>query len=291
MGKATPEPLIPQRTHSGRSYWVRNILASAREHTDSDATPKGVPRPPASQPTTKKRFVEPYRLTPEQRAAMLAPLAERGVGDPESRELFANALAYDLATCYERTVANPEPDPLAAPTAAETPAPTARQAQAKGRSRRVDQTEALESGLAELAKAAQGLAAQFDALHTKARSDLLHGLREGDRFRRGYDDGYLVALREELLRVAASIGGAATDEAASAAPPADRPTKQAVPKPSPAARQFIARAAGAFEECFDQAPTAQVGGPFTALLKALVSITGVRIPTDARSLGELIKHA
>ena len=57
--------------------------------------------------SAKKRFVEPYRLSDEQRDAMLAPLAERGLGDAESRDLFAAALAYDIATCYELTTAQP----------------------------------------------------------------------------------------------------------------------------------------------------------------------------------------
>jgi hypothetical protein len=34
-----------------------------------------------------------------------------------------------------------------------------------------------------------------------------------------------------------------------------------------------------------------VGGPFSALLKALVAVTGVRIPTDARNLAEMLKRS
>jgi len=295
MGKVAPEPLVSQRTHSGKSYWVRNILASTRDNADA-ADPAPVARGASKSPASKKRFVEPYRLSDEQRAAMLAPLAERGIGDPESRELFAAALAYDLATCYELTVANAGPTAEVPAEQATEPAPDEaaerrRQVVAKGATRKAAQKAASDPQLAELAEAARALAARFDALGGEARARLLRGLREADLFRRGYDDAYLSALQGELLRLAQ--GGVAPDEAetarpAQAAPP---PERQAAPKPSPAARQFIARAAGAFEQCFDQAPTAQVGGPFAAMLKALVSITGVRIPTDARNLAELLKRA
>jgi hypothetical protein len=292
MGKVAPEPLVSQRTHSGRSYWVRNILASARENADAadtGLTAKGVPK----SPPAKKRFVEPYRLSDEQRVAMLAPLADRGIGDPESRDLFAAALAYDLATCYELTVANPEraavqaPDEAAAQPTAQVPA----KSQPSKAAPKTVRTVPLDPALAELAEAARALAARLDALGADARKGLLQGLREGDRFHRGYGDDYLAALRGELLRVALSTDAAGEDEASSSAQPAPPLKRPEALKPSPAARQFIARAAGAFEECFDQAPTAQVGGPFAAMLKALVAVTGVRIPTDARNLAEMLRRA
>ncbi len=292
MGKIAPEPLVSQRTHSGRSYWVRNILAATRDNADAvDATltARGAPK----SPPAKKRFVEPYRLSDEQRAAMLAPLAERGIGDHESRDLFAAALAYDLATCYELTVANPERAGAQAPDAALAQpigqAPT--KSQTRKAASKTSQAVPLDPALAELAEAARALAAGLDALGAEARASLLQGLREGDRFRRGYDDDYLAALRGELLRMALSTGAAGEDVAASPTPPEPPLQRAEVPKPSPAARQFIARAAGAFEECFDQTPTAQVGGPFSAMIKALVAVTGVRIPTDARNLAEMLKRA
>ncbi len=302
MGKVAPEPQIPQRTHSGRSYWVRNILSPTRDDPDPGAkgqaaapsnpmptkpTPAG--QSPAAQTQARKRFVEPYRLSEEQRAAMLAPLAERGVGDAESRELFAAALAYDLATCYELTVANPDPEhvePTAPTAAAQVPA------KAAGRKAAASAPK-VPAELADLARTAITLATRLEALEADTRTRLLEGLREGDRFCRGYDEDYLGALRGEILRLASSVGTVGVaQEVQPAEPPTPAPPKRvAPPKPSPAARQFIARAAGAFEECFDQAPTAQVSGPFTALLKALVQVTGVRIPTDARNLAELLKRA
>ncbi len=287
MGKVAPEPSVSQRTHSGRSYWVRNVLASTRDNAAADTshTAKGVPKPT----TTKKRFVEPYRLSDEQRAGMLAPLADRGIGDPESRELFAAALAYDLATCYELTVANA--DQVAPHPSDEVNAQRAGQKPAKSTARQAGRKVALEPAPAELvdlAEVSRALAGRIDALGAEARTSLLRGLSEGDRFHRGYDDDYLAALRGELLRIALGVGTAGGDVAAAPPPPAPPPPRPAVPKPSPAARQFVARAAGAFDQCFDQAPTAQAGGPFAAMLKALVAVTGVLIPTDARNLAEML---
>jgi hypothetical protein len=284
MGKLAPEPLIPQRTHSGRSYWVRNMVAPAKVDADTNPAVKGASRPnppPPSQSSPKKRFVEPYRLSSEQRADMLAPLAERNVGDAASRELFAAALGYDLATCYELTVTNTEPGlPAILP---EPAAPEAAVARGKA------QLALPDPALAELAEAARVVAVRLDALDPTARTKLLQTLGGGDPFCRGYDDAYLSALRGELLRLATGVATVAVDAPATEPPPP--PKRTAPPKPSPAARQFIARAAGAFEECFDQAPTAQVGGPFVAMLKALVEITGVRIPTDPHNLAALLKGA
>jgi hypothetical protein len=322
MGKFAPNPVPPQmvtpRTHSGRSYWVRNISAPAGDAEPAIPNPgnheppnpalisadsirrnpgKGVPRPSA-----KKRFVEPYRLSEEQRVAMLAPLAERGLGDAESRDLFAAALAYDIATCYELTAAEPlipEP-PQEAPQTAAVVAPRSVPGKRRASPAARDQASThpvMPSALAELAQAAKALTERIQALDPQTRIGLFQALHESDRFHRGYDDAYLAALGGELVRLAE---GAAPTPAVAQTPEATSDTlevtapvtrKATIPKPSPAARQFIVRAADAFEECFDQSPTTQVGGPFAAMLKALAMATGIRIPTDARNLAEILRHA
>jgi len=291
MGKLTPEPLVPQRTHSGRSYWVRNIGAPAKGNVDPSHAAKGASQPnppPAEASRHKKRFVEPYRLTDEQRAAVLAPLAERGIGDPESRELFAAALSYDLATCYELTVVRAEPEQSDVGTA--TTVPEATPVPRKSAGRKTTRATPPNPALAALAETARQVTAQLGALEAPVRAKLLEDLGKGDRFRRGYDESYLAALSEELLRLVASIGtDVASEEPAAEPAPAQPPKPAAPPPPSPAARQFIARAAGAYDQCFDQAPTAQAGGPFVALLRALVEITGIRIPTDVHNLAALLK--
>lgn len=321
MGKLAPNPVPPQgltqRAHSGRSYWVRNIPGAG----DPDANAQSYsgpcnPEPPGTHSTPpipgkgmpkasgKKRFVEPYRLSDEQRGAMLAPLAERGLGDDESRGLFAAALAYDIATCYELTTAEPmpEPEPEAALTVAQAAAQMeTKPARGRGRASAVEPTAlpAVPPALVELADAARALSGRLQALDAQAKTSLLQTLHDADRFQRGYDDAYLMALTGELERLAegatsrpvAVATAEASTETSVALVPAPAPRKVPTPKPSPAARQFILRAADAFEECFDQAPTAQVGGPFTAMLKALAMATGIRIPTDARNLAEILRRA
>jgi hypothetical protein len=252
----------------------------------------------------KKRFVEPYRLSDGQRDAMLAPLEERGLGDAESRGLFAAALAYDIATCYELTTSQPVPEPT--PASVPETSPKVLQAVAQGGTRPgrgkgrapaagPEVLPIVPPALAELAEVAKTLSGRLQALDTESRTRLFHTLHQGDRFHRGYDDAYLRALTGELTRLAEGAApqptAVATAEAGPELPAAPAPKKVPAPKPSPAARQFIIRAADAFEECFDQAPTAQVGGPFAAMLKALAVATGIRIPTDARSLGEILRQA
>jgi hypothetical protein len=255
----------------------------------------------------KKRFVEPYRMSDEQRDAMLAPLAEFGLGDAESRGLFAAALAYDIATCYELTTAEPRPEPEPEPVPETSPKVLQAVAQGGGRPARSkgrapaaepEVLPAVPPALAELAEAARTLSGRLQALDAESRTRLFQALHQGDRFQRGYDDAYLLALTGELARLAegaapepvsAATAVAGAELPAAVAPP-PAPKKVPAPRPSPAARQFIIRAADAFEECFDQAPTAQVGGAFAAMLKALAVATGIRIPTDARNLAEILRQ-
>jgi hypothetical protein len=319
MSKLAPNPVPPQgltqRPHSGRSYWVRNIAGAADANANAQSH-SGLcsPEPPGAHSTPptpntgmpkasgKKRFVEPYRLSDEQRDAMLAPLAERGLGDAESRDLFAAALAYDIATCYELTTAEPMPEPESPPAVAQAAAQVeARPPRSKGRAPVAEPAAvpAVSPALVELAEAARTLSRCLQALDAGVKTSLFKTLRDADRFQRGYDDAYLIALTGELTRLVEGAApqplAVATIETSTEAPvalaPVPAPRKVTAPKPSPAARQFIIRAADAFEECFDQAPTAQVGGPFTAMLKALAMATGIRIPTDARNLAEILRRA
>ncbi|MCU0832927.1 MAG: hypothetical protein MUC77_00625 [Chromatiaceae bacterium] len=246
MGSDTP-PI--SRLRSGRTYWVRRTPPPSAEAESATASPPK--RPPG------KRFVEPYRLSDEQRAAIIAPLAELGVGDAESRELFAAAMEYDLAGC--RDLASPEPQPPA-----RKPKPS---------------TE--ERRLRALAEAAQALADQLAGLDPKATERLTLALGETDRFKRSYGDDYLRALRCELQRVA---GAAPKTETGPAAPE----PKPALPEP---ARRFVLRAADAFSDCFETKASAQRGSAFLATLQAIVAVTGVRIPLEPRTVAEILAKA
>lgn len=240
-----PPPI--SRLGSGRSYWVRRTSPPPPEAERSSP-----PKRPAG-----KRFVEPYRLSDEQRAAIIAPLAALGVGDEESRSLFAAAMEYDLAGCRELASAEP-PQPARRPK----PKPSAD-----------------ERSLRELAAAAQALAEQLAGLTPAAAERLRLALSETDRFKHGYGDEYLQALRCELQRIAGTTASKGPEQAA---PP---PPKPEVPE---AAQRFVLRAADAYADCFETKPSPQRGSAFLDTLKAIVSATGVRVPTEPRAVAEIL---
>lgn len=243
MSKVGSTSPLSTRVSSGRTYWVRNGIAMPAGDDQPTPTP---PKPPGG-----KRFVEPYRLTDEQRATLIAPLADMGIGDAESRGLFAAAMEYDLAGC--RALTEPAPDPVP------RPAPTG-----------------TEGALAELAQAAQSLAELIERMDDSTATRLQQCLADTDRFKRRYDQDYLKSLRCELLRVAG------------AGRLAERP---AAPSPSPLseeARRFVLRAADAFGDCFELTASAGPGTPFAAAIAAIVAATGVQIPTDLQALSQIL---
>jgi phytoene dehydrogenase-like protein len=247
MGKAGPGASPIGRVGSGRSYWVRDILAQETETT------KPRQRPPSEG---KKRFVEPQRLTEEQRAALLSELEAASIGDAESRQLFAAALEYDLARFQG---APPEP-PVADLVEPQPP-------------------EA-DKALRQLAELARALAKRLSQLDEEARNKLSSALSKADRFHRGYGTEYLDTMQEELLRVAATAPRKAV---------ATRPKKPKHPPLSDSAREFIRRVADAFGDCFETPPTADGSGAFVKVLSAITKATGVGIPTDPQALTEALK--
>lgn len=240
MSKAREDTSAPNKTVKKGRYWIHNTTKTPNQ---SEAKPRKRPR-----------FVEPYRLSNEQRSAMLVPLERLGIGDEETRSLFSAAMEYDLASCHgkgeqaEAAATNPKPHPSAD-----------------------------EISLTALHHAAGDLAERLKALDETSKARLQQTLKETDRFRRTYDDEYFGVLRYELLRLAA------------VAKPPEQPDPPAKPPISEVAQRFIVRAADAFEECFDTKATARVRGPFLLTLKAIAAATGIQVPTDASSIAELLK--
>lgn len=243
MGSDSP-PI--SRLRSGRTYWVRRTTPPPAE---AEPASPSAPKRPAG-----KRFVEPYRLSDDQRAAIIAPLEALGVGDAESRDLFAAAMEYDLAGCRDLTSSQPEQP-------ARTPNPSAE-----------------ERRLREVAESAQALAEQLARLDQKATERLALALTESDRFKRGYGDDYLRALHCELQRIASATPKQAPERAAP-------PPKPELPE---SARRFVLRAADAFGDCFETKASAQRGSAFLAALKAIVTTTGVRVPADPRAVAAIL---
>lgn len=240
MSKARDDTSVPNKTVKKGRYWVHNTTKPPNQVEEA-------------KPRKRQRFVEPYRLSDEQRSAILVPLKRLGIGDEETRSLFSAAMEYDLASCHN----------------------------AAGRSVAVvmDSKPDLspdEVSLSPLHDAARDLAERLKTLDETSKARLQQSLKETDRFRRTYDE-YFSVLRYELLRLAA------------VAKPAEQPNPPAEPATSEAAQRFIVRAADAFEECFDIKATARVSGPFLLTLKAIATATGIQIPTDAGSIAQLLK--
>jgi hypothetical protein len=129
-----------------------------------------------------------------------------------------------------------------------------------------------------LATAAAALADALTALEPTAADRLLAGLKQADRFKRDYSADYLDALRGELARIATA-----------AEPPVAAPEP---PRPAPLpeeAKRFILRAADAFRDCFEQKPTAEPDSPFLVALGAVVTATGIPIPTDPQTLAQVLE--
>jgi hypothetical protein len=248
MSKAGPSSSPIVRIRSGRKYWVRDTPSP------DEKTPK-VQAKPASP--GKKRFVEPHRLTDEQRANLLDALEAGTIGDAESRALFAAALEYDLAPFLQLTAERPAPEP-AEPKPSES-----------------------DTALTTLAEAASGLAAQLARLDGATKERLQNALGQADLFHRRYGDEYLDSVREELLRIVA-------------AGPQPTPTaRQTRPKAAPlsdATRRFLRRVADAFTDCFELRPTPDQLGPFATTLKGIADATGIPLATDSHTLKRVLNR-
>jgi len=236
------------RPRSGRTHWVRSNLTPPAKDEEQRA-PKQA---------SNKRFVEPVRLNDGQRAKVLGLLERREIGDAESRELFVSAMEYDLAGC--RDMQESTTDEPAAKSTQQT-------------------TDPADKVLAELGAAAKALAQRLGALDDITGKQLLQRLAAADTFKRSYESQYLTALQIELNQLATIVG------------PFEHVAKgptQTIPAPSDAVRRFVQRAADTFGDCFEQEPTAKRGSPFLAAFKAVVSVSGIRIPTDPASIRAIL---
>jgi hypothetical protein len=242
MRKAVSDGTRSTKEGSGRRYWVRSVPQEPRAAASESKRP------------SKARFLEPYRLSEERRAALLEPLIAGGIGDSESRDLVAAAVEYDIASCRQS-----EPECTTESEAA-------------------SETEALLPNLhggsiPGLGDQTRALADAFDALDQPSRAAVATALHRTDPFRRGYDEGYLEAVGAELRRIADAV----SSTAAAPAPPADPPI-------SDAARRLVRRIGSAFEECFERKAAIAEGGPLEPILRLIASEAGIRLPRDAAAL-------
>jgi len=257
MRKAISDRITPTKEASGRRYWMR-------------ATPGGAKAPAndlGGNRSSKTRFLEPYHLSGESRAALLERLAAAGVGDPESRELFASAIEYDIANARQAGVQDQTPPPVSVPPIAvvdRAPAP------------RPDHDN---SGLAELAAKARSVADHIDGMYESARASLGTALRATDPFQRGYDQGYFEALCAELRRMAGAAANLPEFAPAFNPPPAPPPAP-AEPPVSAGARRFLRRVARVYEEVLESKASLEPEGPFLETLQMVTQEAGIPLPRD-----------
>ncbi|WP_296699521.1 hypothetical protein [Thiocapsa sp. UBA6158] len=277
-----PTPTPGRKSSPPRSRSLRNPQAEP-----PDAPPRN-----ALKRTKKAHFLEPYRLSESGRAALLACLTEQAVGDPESRELFAAAVEYGIASCRASTKetrapaqpavasephARPSAQPAANPAAEPTPNPSAPHSI--------------------LAETARLLVREIGVLDNRSREAITGRLRASDPFDRVHDQAYLDAVCREVERIAeaASVLLAAPP----LPPPVSLPESPAAATPAPAAahpddpigetaRRLVRRIADAYEACFETKAETGAGDPFIPILRLIAAEAGIALPAqDARLLAVL----
>jgi hypothetical protein len=254
----------------------------------------------------KARFLEPYRLAEDRRRALLDCLIVAGIGDPESRDLFATAVEYDIASFRQscagsalgadpqplcESVAEPVAEVEAPPAATLAPLDLAAEPSELTGLQSYPPASSLSPALMPVAAAARVLGGLIGALARVDRSALAAALQAADPFRRGYDGGYFDALCRELER----IGGAKLDAASPLAVASDPPAQPAAASAAAAVelperplsesgRRFVRRVARIYEQCLEARPVADPDGPFVCVLQMLAPEAGVRLPACPRFL-------
>lgn len=271
MRKAVANGNLPGKEGSGRRYWMRA----------APMAPKALPSEGPGKRPPKARFLEPYRLSEERRAALIEFLANGGIGDGESRELFASAIEYDIANARQALAREPPP-PAAEPPVPE-PAPEA-------------PPEPPEMALAlpaDLAYTARSLAERIAGLEGPVRNAIVESLQGRDRFQRTYDGAYLEALCAELTRLADAVACQSQHP-----PPATIPPSDLVPPPPPpepplgeGARRFLRRVARVYEEVLESRANPQTDDTFVAVLGLVSEEAGIQLPRGPAKLAEVVQGA
>ena len=267
-----PTPTPGRKSSPPRSRSLRN----------PQAEPPDAPPQNALKRTKRAHFLEPYRLSEPGRAALLACLTEQAVGDPESRELFAAAVEYGIASCRASTkdtrasaqpaaASEPEERPTAQPAA--TPDPSAPHST--------------------LAETARLLVREIRALDERSREAITGGLRASDPFDRVHDQAYLDALCREVERIAEA---ASVSLAAAPVPPPVSPLESpAATTSAPAAahpddpigetaHRLARRIADAYEACFETKVETSTGYPFIPVLRLIAEDAGIALPAEDNRL-------
>lgn len=269
---------------SGRRYWMHA----------NPLSPKAAPDEGLGRRPPKARFLEPYRLSEERRAALIQLLSAGAVGDSESRELFASAIEYDIANARQ-ALAREEPTVLVGPAAPPTGAEQVPESVAVPAPDTLEQPgDATQSLPTDLADTARCLAERITGLEAPVRDAIAASLQARDPFCRTYDSAYLKALCAELNRLADAVEGQPRHQApmTTAAPPAEpAPPEPTPPDPplSEAARRFLRRVVRVYEEVLECPAAAEPHGTFVAALGLVSEEAGVSPPRDTERLVEALQ--
>ncbi len=155
-----------------------------------------------------------------------------------------------------------------------------------------------------LAHLAGELAQALAELTPTQRATLLGALENSDCLARGYGNAYLDSMRLELLHLKAAFSTSGLEPGSAAAATssstdldaqvtASCPQLVSAPPPSPPAvppelRQFLRRAADAYNDCFEGEPRLAAEAPFPHLLRVLASVTGLALQEDEMTLREIL---
>lgn len=267
-----PTPTPGRQSSPPRSHRMRN----------AEAEPPDAPPQNALKRTKKAHFLEPYRLSESGRAALLACLSDQSVGDPESRELFAAAVEYGIASCRASTKDPRTPAKVETATAAPAAKPAERPA--------TEPTPNPSEPLSALAETARLLVRGLGALDEPSRETITCRLRRSDPFGRVHDQTYLDAVCREVERIAGAasalldtppasplalqpVSPSAATTAAAAPPHPDDPLGET-------ARRLVRRIADAYEACFETKAETGAGYPFIPVLRLIAEDAGIALPAE-----------
>ncbi|MFB1486458.1 MULTISPECIES: hypothetical protein [unclassified Thiocapsa] len=281
-----PTPAPGRKSSPPRSLPLRNPQAEPPDERPRNALKR----------TKKAHFLEPYRLSESGRAALLACLTDQAVGDPESRELFAAAVEYGIASCRASTKDAPTPALPAVSTAPDTHATAQNPANPAAMP-----APNPSAPLLALAETARLLVRRLGALEERSREAITDRLRGSDPFNRVHDQAYLDAVCREVERIAEAASNLL--DAPLAPLPVSPPVSPSAATPAPAAaahpddplgetaRRLVRRSADAYEACFETKAETGAGYPFIPVLRLIAEDAGIALPAeDARLLAVLPTH-
>jgi hypothetical protein len=250
-------PTAVHERSAPRKHWVRKASA------DSDPQPSQN----ALKRIKKAHFLEPYRLSEATRAALVERLTSHAIGDAESRELFAAAVEYGIASCLA--------------TKAETPVEIEGDVEAEP-APPGDGPSDLSAPLARLADGADRFADALSRLDETSMEAIKRHLQSSDPFDRLHDQAYLDAVRRQAQRIS-DAATASIDALSAPAPGAltkSPATRAAGMSLAPTARRLVVRIADAYEACFEIKATAAPESAFISVLRVIGNEAGIVLPAD-----------